>query len=353
MFKEKRYKFFLDKYFFLLKDDFFEFPYLSNSPQLMVKGMLEIPIFKHKQTTQCLSTNNAFCKADFRYRKLEEGLWLLESVMHFKQNVHSKATFSEDEASEYYFLSFSVFSNKFAAKNYESNAVRLVNEYWTLQKPNTEMSTYFYSGSVGRIYKICFTKQWVKQNLFVLEEHGSSRITNFLDTKAAFYTWLNSMPRTRRTVKKIEAIFGGETVDEQHIAKLKQYTLDLIAEFFLLSAKDFRFQQNIALNNSDYYNVAKAENIIQRNLSGTFPGIKNIAARLNVSPTKLKRDFKAVYGYSMLQYHKEKNMLHALQLIKKSDLLIQTIAAATGFESASKFTAAFSKRFGRRPSAFR
>ena len=46
----------------------------------------------------------------------------------------------------------------------------------------------------------------------------------------------------------------------------------------------------------------------------------------------------------------EKNMLLALQLIKNSTIQIKNIALATGFDSSSKFTAAFKKRFGLLPS---
>ena len=49
----------------------------------------------------------------------------------------------------------------------------------------------------------------------------------------------------------------------------------------------------------------------------------------------------------MLQYHKEKNMLLAMQLIINSDIQIQIIAAVTGYECASKFAANFKKRFAK------
>ena len=63
--------------------------------------------------------------------------------------------------------------------------------------------------------------------------------------------------------------------------------------------------------------------------------------------------FKSVFGMSMLQYHKEKNLLLAEQLVKNSDVQIKNIAITTGFESASKFSASFKKRFGKLPSELR
>ncbi|MNR55027.1 Regulatory protein PchR [compost metagenome] len=82
-------------------------------------------------------------------------------------------------------------------------------------------------------------------------------------------------------------------------------------------------------------------------------GIDKIAFEVNTSPTKLKANFKTVFGFSMLQYHKEKNMLLAKQLLQNSEIEVQIIAIITGFESASKFSAAFKKRFNELPSVFR
>jgi AraC-like DNA-binding protein len=89
------------------------------------------------------------------------------------------------------------------------------------------------------------------------------------------------------------------------------------------------------------------------NLNFTFIGVDTIAKEISMSPTKLKSNFKMIYGFSMLQYHKEKNLLLAKQLLENSDVLINHIFVLTGYESASKFTAAFKKRFKKLPSDIR
>jgi AraC-like DNA-binding protein len=84
-----------------------------------------------------------------------------------------------------------------------------------------------------------------------------------------------------------------------------------------------------------------------------FAGVENIARAVAVSPTKLKSIFKAVFGFSMLQYYKEKNILLAMQLLSQPGLPVKNIAALTGYQSAGKFAAAFKKRFGISPAATR
>jgi AraC-like DNA-binding protein len=112
-------------------------------------------------------------------------------------------------------------------------------------------------------------------------------------------------------------------------------------------------QKYVPLNNKDYPNIAKAEKLILQNLASPFIGIEKIANEVNVSPTKLKSNFKSVFGLSLLQYHKEKNMLLAMQLIQNSSMQIKNIASAIGYDSSSKFTVSFKKRFGILPSEIR
>jgi AraC-like DNA-binding protein len=55
----------------------------------------------------------------------------------------------------------------------------------------------------------------------------------------------------------------------------------------------------------------------------------------------------------MLKYHKEKNMLLAMQLIQKTDYQIQDIAGVIGYKCGSKFAANFKNRFGVLPTEVR
>jgi AraC-like DNA-binding protein len=67
--------------------------------------------------------------------------------------------------------------------------------------------------------------------------------------------------------------------------------------------------------------------------------------------TKLKTSFKLVYGVSIKQYHKEMKMLLAKQLLENTNMYINEIATAVGYENASKFSASYKKQFGILPSA--
>ncbi|MFH6996079.1 helix-turn-helix domain-containing protein [Flavobacterium sp. FlaQc-48] len=341
----------IQKFLFLLKDDFFELPYLSNSPQVMLDSLIKIPIIKHNALKQVISSDNTFWKGKMRYRKIEKGFWILETNIALKENVLAKATYTKDHLKEYYILSFSVFEYKFPFK--DADPITLLSTCWTFYKPETEVATYFYKGTEGKFFNIAMNKEWVDQNIKSGKFCGKGVLESFFNTQKGFYTWLDIAPNAHILSKKISKILEAEDKIHLNTVELRKSCMKLITEFFKHSFEDSRIPDNVSLSNLDYFNVAKAEKMILHNLQAAFLGIDTIAAEVNTSPTKLKANFKIVFGFSMLQYHKEKNMLLAQQLLQNSEVEIQMIAAITGYESASKFSATFKKRFGILPSVFR
>jgi AraC-like DNA-binding protein len=341
----------IEKFLFLLKDDFFELPYLSNSPQVMLDSLIKIPIIEHNALKQVISSDNAFWKGRMRYRKIEEGFWILETNISLKENVLAKATYTKDHLKDYYILSFSVFEYKFPFK--DSEPITLLSTCWTFYKPETEVATYFYKGTEGKFFNIAISKKWADQNIKSGKFCEKGVLENFFNTQKGFYTWLDIAPNAHALSAKISKILDAEEDIPLNQIELKKNCMKLISEFFSNCFEDSRITDNVSLSNLDYCNVAKAEKMILHNLQSSFLGIDQIAYEVNTSPTKLKTNFKTVFGFSMLQYHKEKNMLLAKQLRHNSEVEIQVIAAITGYESASKFAAAFKKRFGTSPSIFR
>jgi len=130
-------------------------------------------------------------------------------------------------------------------------------------------------------------------------------------------------------------------------------TLNLFSTFFKNVFDDKRIDDYVPLDTPDYRKIAKAERIIKDNVSSSFPGIEYIAKEVNMSETKLKTTFKAVYGVSMLQYFIEKKMEVAMGMIKNSNIQIKNISSSIGYENASKFSATFKKQFGMLPSEVR
>ena len=63
--------------------------------------------------------------------------------------------------------------------------------------------------------------------------------------------------------------------------------------------------------------------------------------------------FKSVYGTSIAAHLKEHRLEKAAQLLRETDLTMAEIARQVGYESQSKFTAAFKEQYGLLPTAYR
>ena len=343
----------VEKYLFLYKEGFFELPYLSNSAKIMVDSVIELPVATNKPLEQGIYSNNPFCKGTMYYREIEEDFSILLTDINIKENIKAKAIYDDNHSSNYYILSFSVFEYEFSIKNANGKNTKLTSTCWTFYKPKTEVETYFYKNTKGIFFNFLFDKKWACENILISNKENKIAFNNFLDSEIGFYTWLDIAPKAHNLSKVMSRIITNEKAGIFNIDAIKTDAFKLINDFFENAFDDNRISDNISLSNLDYAKISKAEKIILLNLKLPFIGVNAIAQEINMSPTKLKSNFKMIYGFSMLQYHKEKNMLLAKQLLEKSDVLINHIFILTGYESASKFTAAFKKRFGKLPSEYR
>lgn len=85
----------------------------------------------------------------------------------------------------------------------------------------------------------------------------------------------------------------------------------------------------------------------------TPPTINEMINIAEMSESKLRRCFKAAYGKTIYEYIRYKKMEQAIRFLSHDDMSIHNVASTLGYESASKFSAAFKKVYGITPSAFR
>lgn len=81
--------------------------------------------------------------------------------------------------------------------------------------------------------------------------------------------------------------------------------------------------------------------------------IDMLARKYDISPSALKRCFKAKTGLPVYTYIRRKKMKKAKELLKESDMSVTNIAYHLGFINSSKFSSAFTSVVGERPSSYR
>ena len=339
--------------FNFFKDGFFEFPYLANSPELFIDSTIKSPGSKHVPEDQVVYRNNPFIKGEMRYRKIDEGLWLTITSIKFKYNSLIKSTYDRDIPSEHYSITFTIFESEIKLQNTFINKMPFFNKFWGFKKPGTDVGASFYKGSKCQFYIFYISPSWLEKHMPLDKLDPEIPFKMFLDSDKGFISYQDVVPNAENLANEILHTFKTFKDDVFSETLLKAQTLSLISSFFKNAVEDVRRGNYQEKGTIDYKLIAKSESMISTNLSEQFIGIDALSLKLNISPTKLKTDFKSVYGTSILQYIIEKKMRLAMQLLLTTDMQIKHISYQVGYESPSKFSAAFKKKHDKLPSDYR
>jgi len=80
------------------------------------------------------------------------------------------------------------------------------------------------------------------------------------------------------------------------------------------------------------------------------PSLTEISKTIGLNTTKLKKEFKAVFGVPVFKYLHNERLSTAHKLISEEQTTVQEAAWQVGYDSLSSFSNAFAKKFGYRPS---
>jgi len=83
--------------------------------------------------------------------------------------------------------------------------------------------------------------------------------------------------------------------------------------------------------------------------SELIPSVRELARSVGMSESKLKRDFKAAFGKSIVEYALERRMALAMDMLRAGTKPVGEVAAAVGYRHHTSFTAAFRRFYGFSP----
>lgn len=87
--------------------------------------------------------------------------------------------------------------------------------------------------------------------------------------------------------------------------------------------------------------------------SGSSYTSRDLAARIRLTPSALRRLFKHETGVRFGEWLTEQRLQRAAHLLASSFLSVKEITHAVGYEHPSSFTRAFERRFLQTPSSYR
>lgn len=108
--------------------------------------------------------------------------------------------------------------------------------------------------------------------------------------------------------------------------------------------------KKVRRNDDETLRLMKVEALLVKSFSINPPTIEELARISAMSSTKLKKDFKALYGLPVYEYFQKNRMLKAKSLLALGEYNIKEVGQMVGYSNLSHFANTFKKEFGFLPS---
>lgn len=132
---------------------------------------------------------------------------------------------------------------------------------------------------------------------------------------------------------------------------LEGKALEVLARIFEAFEKG-TCKKRAVLTAEDVSRLQTVRKILLSNISAP-PSLVQLACDAGINQTKLKQDFRTLFGLPIYSYLRDRRLAEAHKLLETGELNVTNVASRVGYANASKFASAFKKRFGVAPSAVR
>jgi len=107
---------------------------------------------------------------------------------------------------------------------------------------------------------------------------------------------------------------------------------------------------SLRMKDDEISRLIKVESLLVKDFSVPPPTINDLSKISAMSPTKLKKDFKTMYGLPLYEYFQKNRMMRAKDLLMEEKYAIKEVGMMVGYANLGHFAASFKKEFGILPS---
>jgi AraC-like DNA-binding protein len=335
------------KYLFTYKDDYFELPYLGNSPYSLIETMGKMPFIKHIKEHNTLEINNLFCKGKLHYAEIEPDFVLMTTSNTYKKKITFNIQYDPSLQSDYYVISFVQNLRKVKSNDTNLNGFEYKNSSWSIAKPNSLQRSYHEKDSEYFYLSFYIRTQWIEANI------QQDAFTTFRNSNQTFLFFADLVSNANDSYLSLyNLLVNNNENGKLDKLLLKTESYQFINTFLQKLLQFYNLKTISTFKDEDIKKIAAAEIFLIEQLFKKFPGIECIAAKVGMSATKLKTSFKQYYGQTLFDYYNAKQLNYAKQLLEQQNKNIKEIAFMLGYNNTSKFTAAFKKYHDILPSTF-
>lgn len=143
----------------------------------------------------------------------------------------------------------------------------------------------------------------------------------------------------------VEAFFSNTYSGKTKMMFFRSQITALLSHFF----GQLALKQNEVSKPQHREQLNKAKEILLENLDNP-PSLSELSKAIGFNTTRLKKEFKAIFGVPVFKYLQNERLASAHKLISENEATVQEAAWQVGYDSLSSFSNAFAKKFGYRPS---
>ncbi len=211
------------------------------------------------------------------------------------------------------------------------------------------LSDWAYLATKGTVYKgidILFNAGWLADYLGIEDIDDVLSAYLSLQMENVHTEPLDS--EYRRLIQEITDVQDG---DPMRLAIIQNRIMLLIERFFVrIYERRSNSHFHIPLAKTDIDRMMQVETVLTRDIFEPAPTISQLARMFSISESKLKKDFKLLYGAPVYEYFQKIRMQAAKDKLLTGGHSVKEVAMELGYSNLSNFTIAFKKEFGLLPS---
>lgn len=193
--------------------------------------------------------------------------------------------------------------------------------------------------------KILFSEAWLNKYLGLSAD--ANGLQKYVSLKTASFDFEKLDSEYQRL---LDELWNAEKQDTLQNVYLQNRITLLMERFFTrLSEKMMLLEGKFALNEDDVQRLMKVEKILVDDFSISPPTIDEFSKLVTMSSTKLKKNFKGMYGESIYAYYQKSRMQKAKELLMSGKYNVTETAHQVGYTNTSNFILAFKKQFNKLP----
>lgn len=282
------------------------------------------------------------------YYELPNGLQLLISNFILQQDLTIKRLKAEQEYYQLYLVENthgSITNIEIEQDNYRHYNPKFASV--ALRSSFFESEIFLSKGTNVNVVNMVFSKDWLARYL-KLQDSGNL-LKKYLSLKTAKLLFVALDLKYKQLAEEIFSLSSG--TDAMKLLGMEHRVMQVLELFFRrIIEKLNQPETTLPLNRQDISRIMNIESSLIADVFTLPPTIKQLATQYNISETKLKKDFKAVYGMPLYQYYQKARMRTAHNILLTGKYSIKQVATEMGFSNVSNFTIAFKKEFGFLPS---